>query len=127
MIDKPNDFTYNTFYCGSSGSPIFDCKGSLVAMHTAGFICEHESGVYDIIEFGTRMESILNHIKQKHKEWYNEVCVNQQDVEMCSGEAYINDQDVEMYSEPYINPQDVGIYSGAYINQQDIEMCSVEI
>ncbi|XP_055470167.1 serine protease FAM111A-like [Psammomys obesus] len=74
----------NTFYCGSSGSPVFDSKGSLVAMHTAGFICEYESGVSSIIEFGTAMESILTDIKQKHETWYNEECVNRQDVEMNS-------------------------------------------
>ncbi|XP_051048126.1 serine protease FAM111A-like [Phodopus roborovskii] len=113
-IDNSNDFTYNIFYCSSSGSPVFDCKGSLLAMHTAGFSFEHESGVYNIIEFGTRMESILEDIKQKHKEWYNEVCVNQQDVEMNSDEADINEQDVKMDSE-------------SYINQQDIEMPSVDI
>ncbi|XP_027262426.1 protein FAM111A-like isoform X2 [Cricetulus griseus] len=99
MSEKPNDFTYNTFYCDSSGSPVFDCKGSLVAMHTAGFICEHENGVYNIIEFGTMMESILDDIKKKHKIWYNEVFANQ-DIEMCD-EVYINEQDVEMCSEEF--------------------------
>ncbi|XP_060220058.1 serine protease FAM111A-like [Meriones unguiculatus] len=74
----------NTFYCGSSGSPVFDSKGSLVAMHTAGFICEYERDVSSIIEFGTAMESILTDIKQKHETWYNEECVNRQDVEMNS-------------------------------------------
>lgn len=74
----------NTFYCGSSGSPVFDSKGSLVAMHTAGFICEYESGVSSIVEFGSSMECILNDIKQKHKTWYDRECVNQQDVEMSS-------------------------------------------
>ncbi|KAK7800500.1 hypothetical protein U0070_005395, partial [Myodes glareolus] len=87
MNVNPNDFTYNILYNGSSGSPLFDCKGSLVAMHTVGFICEHESGVYNVIEVGIKMESILADIKQKHKIWYDDVCVNQQDVEMCS-EAY---------------------------------------
>ncbi|XP_075829717.1 serine protease FAM111A-like isoform X2 [Microtus pennsylvanicus] len=97
MNVNPNDFTYNIFYNGSSGSPLFDCKGSLVAMHTVGFICEYESGVYNVIEVGIKMESILADIKQKHKIWYDGVCVNQQDVEMCS-EAYINvfKQDIKM-------------------------------
>ncbi|EDL41472.1 mCG65857 [Mus musculus] len=74
----------NTFYCGSSGSPVFDSKGSLVAMHTAGFICEYESGVSSIVEFGPSMECILSDIQQKHKIWYDEECVNQQDVDMKS-------------------------------------------
>lgn len=66
----------NTFYCGSSGSPVFDSKGSLVAMHTAGFIYEYESGVSNIIKFGSSMKCILSDIKQKHKTWYDEEFVN---------------------------------------------------
>lgn len=65
----------NTFYCGSSGSPVFDSKGSLIAMHTVGFMCEYESGVSSIIELGSSMKHILNDIKQKHEKWYNEICV----------------------------------------------------
>lgn len=84
MTDNPNDVTYNTFYCGSSGSPVFDCKGSLVAMNTVGFYCMYKGRVYNIVEFGTRMEPILADIKQKHEMWYNEVCAYWEDVEMCS-------------------------------------------
>nr|XP_048286488.1 serine protease FAM111A-like isoform X1 [Myodes glareolus]XP_048286489.1 serine protease FAM111A-like isoform X1 [Myodes glareolus]XP_048286490.1 serine protease FAM111A-like isoform X1 [Myodes glareolus] len=73
----------NTFYCGSSGSPVFDSKGSLIAMHTAGFICEYESGISSIIELGSSMKHILDDIKQKHEKWYNEICV-QQAVEIVS-------------------------------------------
>ncbi|XP_012980008.1 serine protease FAM111A [Mesocricetus auratus] len=64
----------NAFYCGSSGSPIFDAKGSLIAMHTAGFICEYASGVFSIIELGSSIKHILDDIKQKHERWYNEIC-----------------------------------------------------
>ncbi|XP_036034319.1 protein FAM111A-like [Onychomys torridus] len=124
IFDNPDDFTYNTFYCGSSGSPVFDCNGSLVAMHTTGFVCEFERGVYNIIEFGTRMESILDDIKKKDEIWYNENCVNQQDIEI-SNEAKINQQNVEMDKETYINQQDVEMDNEDYINQQDIEMYSV--
>ncbi|KAL1789119.1 hypothetical protein HispidOSU_028631 [Sigmodon hispidus] len=99
-IDSSN--TYNTFYCGSSGSPIFDCGGSLVAMNTAGFICKYKGNHYNVIEFGTSMESILYDIKQKDEKWYNDVCVNQQDVEMYNAD-YINKQDVDMKNEDYIN------------------------
>lgn len=74
----------NTFYCGSSGSPVFDHKGSLVAMHTFGFDFEYEDGASNIIEFGVRLESILADMKQKYEMWYNKVCVHQQDVEMSS-------------------------------------------
>ncbi|XP_059127940.1 serine protease FAM111A-like [Peromyscus eremicus] len=65
----------NTFYCGSSGSPVFDARGSLVAMHTAGFICEYASGVSSVIELGSSMKHILDDIKENHETWYNEICV----------------------------------------------------
>nr|XP_048286480.1 serine protease FAM111A-like [Myodes glareolus]XP_048286481.1 serine protease FAM111A-like [Myodes glareolus]XP_048286482.1 serine protease FAM111A-like [Myodes glareolus]XP_048286483.1 serine protease FAM111A-like [Myodes glareolus]XP_048286484.1 serine protease FAM111A-like [Myodes glareolus]XP_048286485.1 serine protease FAM111A-like [Myodes glareolus] len=87
-VREPGVSTWNnTFYCGSSGSPIFDSKGSLIAMHTAGFICEYESGVSSIIEFGCAIESIFNHIKTNHTTWYEKECANQQDVEMNSLEC----------------------------------------
>ncbi|XP_059128918.1 serine protease FAM111A-like [Peromyscus eremicus] len=124
IFDNPNDFTYNTFYCGSSGSPVFDCNGSLVAMHIAGFICKHERGIFNIIEFGTRMESILDDIKQKDEIWYNENCVNQQNIEMYN-EAHINQQGEEMDNETYISQQDVEMDNEDCINQQDVEMYSV--
>nr|XP_044997558.1 serine protease FAM111A isoform X2 [Jaculus jaculus] len=85
MLHNPNVVTYDTtFYCGSSGSPVFDSKGSLVAMHTAGFTCPYPSGVSNVIEFGSAMEPIFADIKQKHPKWYNVVFVVQPDVEMLS-------------------------------------------
>ncbi|XP_006996826.1 serine protease FAM111A-like [Peromyscus maniculatus bairdii] len=84
-VHEPGVLTWdNIFYCGSSGSPVFDSKGSLIAMHTAGFICEYESGVSSIIEFGCAMEPIFTYIKTNHRTWYDMECVNQQDVEMPS-------------------------------------------
>ncbi|EGW12613.1 protein FAM111A isoform X1 [Cricetulus griseus] len=75
-IHEPGVVTWdNVFYCGSSGSPVFDAKGSLVGMHTAGFICEYTSGVSSIIELGSSIKHILDDIKQKHERWYNEICV----------------------------------------------------
>ncbi|XP_028740040.1 protein FAM111A-like isoform X1 [Peromyscus leucopus] len=75
-IHEPGVATWDkTFYCGSSGSPIFDARGSLVAMHTAGFICEYESGYSSVIELGSSMKHILDDIKQNHETWYKEICV----------------------------------------------------
>ncbi|XP_036027418.1 protein FAM111A-like isoform X2 [Onychomys torridus] len=75
-IHEPGVVTWdNTFYCGSSGSPIFDARGSLIAMHTAGFICEYASGFSSVIELGSSMKHILDDIKQNHETWYNEICV----------------------------------------------------
>uniref|UniRef100_F6VZZ2 FAM111 trypsin like peptidase A n=3 Tax=Equus caballus TaxID=9796 RepID=F6VZZ2_HORSE len=79
--------TYETsFFWGSSGSPVFDSKGSLLAMHTAGFPYLYPNTVPTIIEFGPTLESILLDIKQNHGAWYEELCINQQDVEMLSDE-----------------------------------------
>lgn len=75
--------TYDTsFYFGASGSPVFNSYGSLVAMHTAGFAYEYQDGISSIIEFGSAMESILPDIKKNNSVWYEEVCVNQLEVEM---------------------------------------------
>ncbi|ELW66891.1 protein FAM111A [Tupaia chinensis] len=87
IIHRPDVITYDTsFYFGASGSPVFDSNGSLVAMHTAGFAYEYQNEVSSIIEFGPAMEFILLDIKQKHPKWYEEVCINQQDIEMVSDE-----------------------------------------
>ncbi|XP_038170559.1 serine protease FAM111A-like [Arvicola amphibius] len=82
LLHNSNVITYDTtFFGGSSGSPVFDCNGSLVAMHTAGFTCEYQSGVSTIIEFGFTMESIIADIK-KNEYWYNKIFGNCQDEEM---------------------------------------------
>ncbi|XP_074192525.1 serine protease FAM111A [Rhinolophus sinicus] len=87
IIHRPDVITYDTtFYFGSSGSPVFDSKGSLVAIHSAGFAYEYQNGHSSIIEFGPTMESIIGNIKQNHRKWYEEVCITQQDVEMVSDE-----------------------------------------
>lgn len=83
---NPDVITYDTtFYFGSSGSPVFDSQGSLVAIHNAGFTYNYYGKVSSIIEFGSSMESILCHIKQ-NRMWYEKLFVTQQDVEMVSDE-----------------------------------------
>lgn len=79
--------TYDTtFFGGSSGSPVFDSNGSLVAMHAAGITCPDQNGVFNIIEFGFTMESILANIKQ-NKQWYDTIFVNDRDAEMLSTDS----------------------------------------
>ncbi|XP_033013789.1 protein FAM111A [Lacerta agilis] len=64
--------TYDTsFFWGSSGSPVFDRHGRLVAMHTAGYIYGNNSKQRSIIEFGILMTSILSVIEKKDKGWYD--------------------------------------------------------
>ncbi|XP_036916352.1 serine protease FAM111A isoform X2 [Sturnira hondurensis] len=87
MAPRHDMITYDTsFYFGSSGSPIFDSNGSLVAVHSAGFHNFYQPGFSSVIEFGPTMESILHDIKQKHRTWYENVCVMTQDVDMVSDE-----------------------------------------
>ncbi|CAO2584812.1 Serine protease FAM111A [Lemmus lemmus] len=82
LFHNSNVVTYDTtFFGGSSGSPVFDSNCSLVAMHTAGFTCEYQSGVSSIIEFGFTMESIIADIKQ-NEDWYNKIFGNCQVEEM---------------------------------------------
>lgn len=87
IVPRPDVITYDTsFYFGSSGSPVFDSKGSLVAMHTAGFRNLYTSEYSSIIEFGSIMKFILHNIKQNYGTWYEELCITQEDVEMVCGE-----------------------------------------
>ncbi|XP_004437462.1 PREDICTED: protein FAM111A [Ceratotherium simum simum] len=87
VLHNPDVITYNTtFFFGASGSPVFDSKGSLVAMHTAGFAYAYQSKFSSVIEFASTLESILLDIKRNHGAWYEKVCINQQDVEMVSDE-----------------------------------------
>ncbi|XP_075829714.1 serine protease FAM111A-like isoform X2 [Microtus pennsylvanicus] len=82
LLGNSDVVTYDTtFFGGSSGSPVFDSNCSLVAMHAAGFLCKYQSGVHNIIEFGSTMESIIADIKQ-NKYWYNKIFGNCQDEEM---------------------------------------------
>uniref|UniRef100_A0A8D1VXU4 Family with sequence similarity 111 member B n=1 Tax=Sus scrofa TaxID=9823 RepID=A0A8D1VXU4_PIG len=63
--------SYDTcFSSGSSGSPVFNASGRLVAMHSFGHFYRHENKVYALIEFGYSMDSILSDIKQKHERLY---------------------------------------------------------
>ncbi|XP_066217514.1 serine protease FAM111A-like [Saccopteryx leptura] len=85
MAPSPDVITYNTsFFFGSSGSPVFNSEGSLVAMHAAGFTYDYQSGISSIIEFGCSMYSILHDIQQNHRALYEEVFTTHQDVEMVS-------------------------------------------
>ncbi|XP_028372434.1 protein FAM111A-like [Phyllostomus discolor] len=87
LAPRTDVITYDTsFYFGSSGSPIFDSYGSLVAMHSTGFRNYYHPEFSSVIEFGPTMESILHDIKKKHRDWYEGICITQQEVEMVSDE-----------------------------------------
>uniref|UniRef100_A0A2K5SJN8 Family with sequence similarity 111 member A n=1 Tax=Cebus imitator TaxID=2715852 RepID=A0A2K5SJN8_CEBIM len=87
IVPNPYVITYDTeFFFGASGSPVFDSKGSLVAMHAAGFAYEYQNEIRSIIEFGSTVESILYDMKLRYQPWYEEVFVSYRDVEMMSAE-----------------------------------------
>ncbi|XP_074854226.1 serine protease FAM111A isoform X2 [Carettochelys insculpta] len=74
VIDDPHKVTYDTsFFCGSSGSPVFDASGHLIAMHTAGYLYRRGNQEHSIIEWGHSMEAILSDIKKKNPGLYESV------------------------------------------------------
>ena len=45
-VRQPDVVTHNTaVYAGSSGFPVFDSEGPMVAMHSAGFTCQRPQGI----------------------------------------------------------------------------------
>ncbi|XP_032137994.1 protein FAM111B isoform X1 [Sapajus apella] len=76
--------SYDTcFSDGSSGSPVFNASGKLVALHTTGHFYKHGHNVYALIEFGYSMDSILCDIKETNESLYN----------------LLNDEKLETYNE----------------------------
>ncbi|XP_012605323.1 serine protease FAM111B [Microcebus murinus] len=66
-----NTISYHTcFFEGSSGSPVFNASGKLVAMHAFGHSYGCGQNTRTIIEFGYSMDSILLNIKEKNETLY---------------------------------------------------------
>lgn len=70
-VCNTDTLSYDTcFSSGSSGSPVFNTSGELVAMHTVGHFYSHGGRDYAIIEFGYSINSILCDVKQKNERLY---------------------------------------------------------
>ncbi|KYO40750.1 protein FAM111A isoform B [Alligator mississippiensis] len=68
VVNNPNVVTYDTsFFGGSSGSPVFDTAGQLVAMHAAGYKYVNKRQPCSIVEFGYSLVAIIAAMKEKHK------------------------------------------------------------
>ncbi|KAL2806034.1 serine protease FAM111B isoform b [Daubentonia madagascariensis] len=66
-----NTVSYDTCFTeGSSGSPVFNASGKLVAMHAFGDFYKRVDKICAIIEFGYSMDSILRNIKEKNESLY---------------------------------------------------------
>lgn len=63
--------SYDTcFSSGSSGSPVFNELGKLVAVHSVGHFYKEGAMVHPLVEFGYSVESILSDVKQKNEALY---------------------------------------------------------
>ncbi|XP_025734798.2 serine protease FAM111B isoform X1 [Callorhinus ursinus] len=68
---RTDTLSYDTsFSSGSSGSPVFNTSGELVAIHTVGHFYNHEGKIQALIEYGYSVDSILCDIKQKNERFY---------------------------------------------------------
>ncbi|XP_055280164.1 serine protease FAM111B isoform X3 [Moschus berezovskii] len=66
-----NTLNYDTcFSSGSSGSPVFNASGRLVAMHSFGHFYSRGNKAYALIEYGYSVQSVLCDIKQKDENLY---------------------------------------------------------
>ncbi len=55
-----------TLFSGASGSPVFDLKGNIVAMHTQGYTLNVQGGKYSLMEFGVQFNAICEDMRQRY-------------------------------------------------------------
>lgn len=95
--NNPNVVTYNTcFFGGSSGSPVFNKNGELIALHTAGFAYKMKNKDCSIIEYGYSIHSIILKIKSKFKSWYDAIIGPDAREDSSHVDALLNEAEEEM-------------------------------
>nr|XP_003826419.3 serine protease FAM111B isoform X1 [Pan paniscus] len=91
--------SYDTcFSDGSSGSPVFNASGKLVALHTFGLFYQRGFNVHALIEFGYSMDSILCDIKKTNESLYkslNDEKLETYDEEKGKQESSLQDHQIE--------------------------------
>ncbi|XP_045710720.1 serine protease FAM111B-like [Phyllostomus hastatus] len=70
-VNRTDILRYDTcFRSGSSGSPVFNADGKVVAVHSFGQFYKSEGKDHAFIEFGYSMDSILCDLKQRKEPLY---------------------------------------------------------
>ena len=65
--DHRDQLPYDTsFFEGSSGSPVFNCDGHIVAMHTQGYPFKQGSKKLSLMEFGVTFGAICQDVKERY-------------------------------------------------------------
>ncbi len=55
-----------TLFSGASGSPVFDLKGNIVAMHAQGYTLDVQGGKCSLMEFGVQFNAICEDMRQRY-------------------------------------------------------------
>ncbi|CAH2278489.1 Hypothetical predicted protein [Pelobates cultripes] len=100
----PNLVTYDTcFYSGSSGSPVFNAFGKLVAMHTGGYVVHLFNKKTSIIEYGRSLFDVI-------------VCAAVEREELCSAFKELADRNEDLKTKIHDLPKHA-LYLQPFIRQ----------
>ncbi|XP_032084261.1 protein FAM111A-like [Thamnophis elegans] len=92
-----NVVTYDAcFFEGSSGSPVFNKHGQLVALHAAGLAYEMKDKDCSIIEWGYSIDSIILKIKSTFKSWHDAIIAPDAREDSSHVDAFVSEAGEEM-------------------------------
>ena len=67
FTERKERLPYDTsLFSGASGSPVFDLKGNIVAIHTQGYVLDVEGGKCSSMEFGIQFAAICEDLRVKN-------------------------------------------------------------